>query len=116
MKRTPLVLQAEVGECGLACLAMVAGAHGLQTDLAALRARDAASLKGSTLAALMRLAQRLGLQARALRAEPHQLQRVALPCVLHWDLDHFVVLVAWRGGRARIHDPATGASWVEAAE
>jgi ATP-binding cassette subfamily B protein RaxB len=113
---TPLILQAEAAECGLACLAMVAGAHGLQTDHGALRARGGASLKGSTLAGLMRLAGAIGLQPRALRAEPAQLRRVALPCLLHWDLDHFVVLVGWRRGRAVLHDPACGVRLVDAAE
>jgi ATP-binding cassette subfamily B protein RaxB len=110
--RTPLILQSEAAECGLACLAMVAGAHGLATDLSTLRARGGASPRGSSLAALMRLADALGLQPRALRAEPAHLPHLALPCVLHWDLDHYVVLTGWRRGRARIHDPAAGARWV----
>ena len=38
-RRVPLVLQTEAAECGLACLAMVAGAHGLDTDLPALRSQ-----------------------------------------------------------------------------
>ena len=58
-RRTPVILQAEAAECGLACVAMVAGYHGHRIDLATLRARHAISLRGSTLADLMRLAGQL---------------------------------------------------------
>ena len=103
-----MILQTEAAECGLACLAMVAGAHGLQTDLPALRRRFALSLKGLTLADLVRMAGVLQLQGRALRAELEHLPQLRLPCVLHWDLNHFVVLVAVRRGQAIVHDPASG--------
>ncbi|MCJ1883129.1 peptidase domain-containing ABC transporter, partial [Pseudomonas nitroreducens] len=73
--RVPLVLQTEAAECGLACLAMVAGAHGLHTDLAALRRRFTVSLKGLTLADVVRMAEGLQLQSRALRAELNELDQ-----------------------------------------
>jgi len=106
--RVPLLLQTEAAECGLACLAMVASHHGLRIDLATLRQRFSLSTKGSTLADLVRMGGALHLNARPLRAEPAHLARLALPCILHWDLNHFVVLVAVRGGKAVIHDPARG--------
>ena len=106
--RVPVVLQAEAAECGLACLAMVAGAHGLDTDLPTLRQRFSLSLKGVTLAEMVRMADALQFNSRALRAEPQELAQVQLPCVLHWDLNHFVVLVALTRHGAVIHDPARG--------
>jgi ATP-binding cassette subfamily B protein RaxB len=107
--RVPLILQTEAAECGLACLAMVAGAHGLHTDLATLRQRFSLSLKGATLADLVRMAEGLQLHARALRAEMEEIPQLQLPCVLHWDMNHFVVLVAIKGQELLIHDPARGA-------
>ena len=106
--RVPVLLQTEAAECGLACLAMVASAHGLQTDLATLRQRFSLSLKGVTLADLVRMADGLQLQSRALRAELDELTQLQTPCILHWDLNHFVVLVSVRRGVATIHDPAQG--------
>lgn len=106
--RVPVVLQAEAAECGLACLAMVAGAHGLDTDLPTLRQRFSLSLKGVTLAEMVRMADALQFNSRALRAEPLELAQVQLPCVLHWDLNHFVVLVALHRDEAVIHDPGRG--------
>jgi ATP-binding cassette subfamily B protein RaxB len=69
LNRVPLILQTEAAECGLACLAMVAGAHGLATDLPTLRQRFSLSLKGVTLADLVRMADALQFNSRALRAE-----------------------------------------------
>jgi ATP-binding cassette subfamily B protein RaxB len=106
--RVPLVLQTEAAECGLACLAMVAGAHGLHTDLAALRRRYTVSLKGLTLADVVRMAEGLQLQSRALRAELDELDQLQTPCILHWDLNHFVVLVSVKRGVVTLHDPAHG--------
>ncbi len=106
--RTPLILQSEAAECGLACLAMVAGHHGHRIDLATLRARHNVSLRGSTLASLLQLAGELQLNPRPLRLEMEQLPALKLPCLIHWDLNHFVVLVRCRGERLTIHDPAVG--------
>jgi ATP-binding cassette subfamily B protein RaxB len=115
-KRLPVVLQTEAAECGLACLAMVAAHHGLRTDLPTLRRRFALSLKGATLADLIRMAGALQLNARPLRAELDHLPQLALPCVLHWDLNHFVVLAAVRRGVAEIVDPAHGVRRMKLAE
>ncbi|MFO1326375.1 MAG: peptidase domain-containing ABC transporter [Rubrivivax sp.] len=107
-RRVPVLLQTEAAECGLACLAMVASAHGLETDLTALRRRFSVSMKGMTLADLVRLADALNLQSRAVRAELDELAQLQTPCILHWDLNHFVVLVSVNRGVAVIHDPAHG--------
>lgn len=106
--QTPLILQTEAAECGLACLAMIAGYHGHTIDLATLRAQHAVSLRGSTLADLMRLAGQLKFAPRPLRLELEHLPELKLPCVLHWDFSHFVVLTRVRGDRVTLHDPATG--------
>ncbi len=106
--RVPLILQTEAAECGLACLAMVASALGHRTDLPSLRRRFSLSSKGVMLGDLVRMADALQLQSRALRADLDELPQLQTPCILHWDLNHFVVLVAYRRGVAVIHDPARG--------
>jgi ATP-binding cassette subfamily B protein RaxB len=106
--RMPVILQTEGAECGLACLAMVASALGAHYDLAQLRTRFSLSLKGATMADLVRMGADLGLASRALRAEPAHLAQLHLPCILHWDFNHFVVLAEVSGGNAVIHDPAHG--------
>jgi len=108
LRRLPLVRQAEATECGLACLAMVAGFHGYRTSLNALRLQFPVSLSGSTLSWLLTTAARMGLAGRPLRLGQDELCRLQLPAVLHWNLNHFVVLRAVRGDRCVIHDPARG--------
>ena len=115
-RRLPVILQTEAAECGLACLAMVAAHHGLYSDLPTLRQRFSVSLKGTTLADLVRLGGQLQLNARALRAEMEHLPELAMPCVLHWDLNHFVVLKEVSRGVAVIHDPARGVRRLPLAE
>ena len=115
-RRLPMILQTEAAECGLACLAMVAAHFGLNSDLPTLRQRFSVSLKGATLADLVRIAGRLQLNSRALRAEMEHLPDLAMPCVLHWDLNHFVVLKEVRRGMAVIHDPARGVRRLALAE
>lgn len=110
-RRTPFVPQAEAAECSLACLAMVAGHHGLRTDLATLRQRFSLSLKGTTLVQVMQMAEELGFNVRPLRLDLEELDQLPLPAILHWDLNHFVVLTRVSGsfGRRRYHinDPAS---------
>lgn len=115
-RRVPMLLQTEAAECGLACIAMVAAAHGLHTDLPTLRRRFSLSLKGASMGDLLRIAGELQLAPRALRAEPEHLAGLQLPCVLHWDMNHFVVLVAVQRGVAVIHDPGQGVRRLKLAE
>jgi len=115
-RRLPVVLQTETAECGLACLAMVASYHGLATDLPALRRRFSLSLKGATLSFLMQAAGQLELGSRPLRVELEELPLLRTPCILHWDLNHFVVLARADARRAVIHDPARGVRVLPMAE
>lgn len=87
-----LLLQSEASECGLACLGMAASHYGYDSDLTDLRRRFSVSLKGATLAQLIRHAAAMHLSSRPLRVELADLSRVQLPCVLHWNLNHFVIL------------------------
>jgi ATP-binding cassette, subfamily B, bacterial CvaB/MchF/RaxB len=107
-RRTPLILQTETAECGLACLAMIAGRYGHRVDLPALRRRYNLSLRGTTLHDLIRMASTMRLATRALRAELPHLRRLRLPCILHWDHNHFVVLIGVGSRRMMIHDPGVG--------
>lgn len=107
-RQLPIVQQTEAAECGLACLAMISGYYGYDTDLASLRRRFALSGHGLTLKHLIEIASRMQLAARALRVDLPELKWLQTPCILHWDMDHFVVLRSIRGTKATFHDPAVG--------
>jgi ATP-binding cassette subfamily B protein RaxB len=107
-KHLPIILQSEISECGLASLAMIGVYYGHDVDLNGLRQRFAPSLKGTTLHDLMAMANALGFGCRALRVEMEHVEDLQLPCILHWDLNHYVVLKEVRRNRITIHDPARG--------
>jgi ATP-binding cassette, subfamily B, bacterial CvaB/MchF/RaxB len=107
-RKTPVILQTEAAECGVACLAMVANYFGFQTDLATLRRRYSVSIKGATLGHLITFAGDLKLTSRALRLDPDEMSQLKLPAVLHWELSHFVVLTEVNRKGIVIHDPARG--------
>ena len=107
-RRLPDIRQSETAECGLACLAMVAGYFGRHMDLAALRRRHPVSARGVNLRSLMGLAADLDLSTRPLRLEIDHLTRLKTPAILHWDMNHFVVLQRTSRRGLDIHDPAVG--------
>lgn len=104
----PVILQAEASECGLACLAMVAGYWGYTVDLHSLRQRFPVSIKGTTMLGLVRIATACSLQSRALSLDVDSLPDLATPCILHWNFNHFVVLKSVGRDSIVIHDPSTG--------
>ncbi len=107
-RRVPRLLQTEAAECGLACVGMVAGFHGHHQSLASLRGRFPVSLKGATLATLIHVAGQLGLASRPVKAGLGALSKLKLPCILHWEFNHFVVLTDINARSATLIDPASG--------
>jgi ATP-binding cassette subfamily B protein RaxB len=107
-RHVPVILQTEATECGLACLAMVAVSLGLDIDLPSLRLRFGLSRKGANFESLVSVAAALGLASRPLKLDMHNLRELRLPCILHWDMNHFVVLTSVSARRIVVHDPAVG--------
>ncbi len=106
--RLPLILQVEAAECGLACLGMVLGYHGYKTDLLTLRQQFNISLKGATLDQIIKMADKLHFSSRPIRLELDELKQLQTPCILHWNLNHFVVLKKVTNRHIYLHDPARG--------
>jgi ATP-binding cassette, subfamily B, bacterial CvaB/MchF/RaxB len=105
------VRQTEVAECGLACLAMVAGSHGLDVDIASLRRRFQPSMRGASLKTLIAMADAMGFNSRAVKLPLEELRSLHAPAVLHWDMNHYVVLEQVRGRKALIHNPDGRSRW-----
>lgn len=106
--KTPITLQTEATECGLACLSMISSFHGHKTNLIELRQKYSISSQGVTLKMLIEVAGGLNLSARALQLELEDTKQLQLPCILHWDMNHFVVLTSVSDKKYTIHDPAIG--------
>ena len=107
-KRVPVILQSEAAECGLACIAMIAQYYSDKRDLNTLRQSISVSLRGTTLKDVMRIASDLGFQTRAVKVEMEHLAQLSCPGILHWDMNHFVVLTKVTGKHIFVHDPALG--------
>jgi ATP-binding cassette subfamily B protein RaxB len=106
--RLPVMLQTEVAECGIACLAMIATYHGHEIDLITLRRRYPVSLRGTTLHQIIQTAEKMNYACRPLRLEIEEMDQLQTPCILHWDMNHFVVLKKVTKSGIVIHDPAQG--------
>ncbi|MTD42514.1 ATP-binding cassette domain-containing protein [Erwinia sp. CPCC 100877] len=116
IRKVPQVLQTESAECGLACLTMICRYYGMDVDLLNLRHRFGISSHGATLGLLVDIAGKVNLKNRALSLDLNEVRQLRTPCVLHWDMCHFVVLVSTRGNRFVIHDPAFGRRVIGLAE
>jgi ATP-binding cassette, subfamily B, bacterial CvaB/MchF/RaxB len=112
----PVIQQTEAAECGLACLAMISSYHGHRIDLNTLRRRHPVSLKGVTLRALIQVASQMHFACRPLRFELGQLRQLHLPVIVHWDMNHFVVLKSVTKRGIVVHDPASGERFFPIAE
>lgn len=107
-RRVPVVLQQSIAECGVACLAMVLGWFGREATLEECRERCGGGRDGVTAQALLEAARSFGLRARAFKLEPSQLGHVPLPAIVHWELDHFLVVERWSPTAVEVVDPASG--------
>lgn len=107
-KKLPVIKQDQFSECGHACVTMISNYHGHKIDLLSLRDIEAPSINGSSMLDLVRLFERLDFTTRAIRVELDELNHVQCPAVLHWNLNHFVVLKSVHRKYVVIHDPAAG--------
>ncbi|MDV5061990.1 peptidase domain-containing ABC transporter, partial [Vibrio diabolicus] len=103
-----MIYQSEAAECGLACLAMISNHFGYEVDMNSLRQRYPQTLKGATLEQLISIASELNLAGRAIKLNLEDLNKLKVPCVIHWDLNHFVVLKKVARKKVIIMDPAFG--------
>ena len=115
-KKLALVRQTESAECGVACLAMIADWHGHKISLRHLRIKFGITQHGMSLARLIECAELLQLSGRAVRLDLDELDQLSTPCILHWNLNHFVVLKSVKGNKVVLNDPANGVVHLALAE
>lgn len=107
-KKIPVILQSESAECGIACITMISCYYGLNIDLFNFRKRYGSPSQGFTLLSLSNNAERAGLKSRALSLDLDEINQLKLPCIIHWGMNHYVVLTKVRRSSFIIHDPALG--------
>jgi ATP-binding cassette subfamily B protein RaxB len=107
-RRVPFVAATEINECGLACLAAISEYFRGEFDLIDIRRFADHGGRGETMLGIRNVAERIGLASRAVRLEPRALSALAKPAILHWDMNHFVVLERVKRDGIVIMDPAAG--------
>jgi len=107
--RVPVIMQLEALECGAACLAMVMAYYRKWVPLEQARVDCGVSRDGSKAKNILLAARSYGFVANGYRAELEAIkEKVAYPCIIHWNFNHFVVLDGFKGNTAVINDPARG--------
>lgn len=112
MKRFPFRHQHDAMQCGVACLQMVCEWYGLELSFSEMERLCSSTAEGVSLLAMSRAAEKIGLHTTCGRFTVDMLRRIQLPCILHWNQNHFVVLYRIREKRHRmvycIADPGKG--------
>ena len=106
--KTPTILQMEATECGAASLSMIFAYYGKYLPLEQMRVETGVSRDGCNARNIMRAAKKYGLNCRGFRKEPEALKELPMPCIIHWNFNHFVVLEGFRGKSVYLNDPAVG--------
>lgn len=115
-KKTPTVFQMEATECGAASLSMIFAYFGKSLPLEQMRIETGVSRDGCNAGNIMRAAKRYGLACKGFRKEPDALRELEMPCIIHWNFNHFVVLEGFKtkgsGSKKKeyviLNDPAVG--------
>ncbi len=95
-------------ECGAACLGSVLAHYGRWVPLTELREKCEVSRDGSSAASILRAARHFGLDCRGLSVGAELLRQTAMPVVLFWQYNHFVILEGFDDNHYYLNDPATG--------
>ena len=106
--KTPTIFQMEATECGAASLAMICAYWGKHVPLEQMRVETGVSRDGCNARNIMRAAKRFGMECHGYRKEPEALKTLEMPCLIHWNFNHFVVLEGFKDEYAYLNDPAIG--------
>ncbi|MBQ9252440.1 MAG: NHLP family bacteriocin export ABC transporter peptidase/permease/ATPase subunit [Clostridia bacterium] len=107
-RKVPTILQMEATECGAASLSMIFAYFGKYLPLEQMRIETGVSRDGCNAANIMRAGKKYGLEVHGYRREPEDLKKLPMPCIIHWNFNHFVVLEGISGKHAYLNDPAVG--------
>lgn len=116
IRRIPQVPQIDEMDCGAASLAMVCRHFGRRVSLSYIRQLCHTSRDGTSLKAICHAATELGLAARSLKVSPRNLPDLAMPAIIHWEGNHWMVLYDVGDTHVRVADPALGARRIPRAE
>lgn len=108
--KVPIVMQMEALECGAACLCMILAYYNKWIPLEQVREDCGVSRDGSNAHNILMASKGYGLNAVGYKYEPEALREYGkFPCIIHWNMNHFMVVDGFRGNKVYLNDPAKGA-------
>lgn len=107
-KRVPELRQMSQVECGLACLAMILSYYGRKTSLSDIRMHYGVGRDGLSALGIVKAARSYGMRVRAISLQQNDFRFVALPAIVHWEFNHFLVVERWSRNYVYVVDPAQG--------
>ncbi len=114
--KTKPLLQREGVECGAVCLGIILNYYGRNISLIELRRQCGISRDGTNARKIIQTAREYGLKAKGFQKSLEYLKKLALPAIIFWNFNHFLVLEGFEGEYAYLNDPALGRRKVTLAE
>lgn len=108
MSRFTFYKQQDAMQCGIASLAMICHYHGVKYSLSELNKRCGSTIEGVSVQSISSTASNIGLESFAGLMDLNSLRKTVLPCILHWNQNHFVVLYKTSNKFFFVADPAKG--------
>lgn len=108
MKKFPIYIQADSKDCGPTCLKIVSRHYGKTINVQELRNLSETTREGSNLLFLSDAAEKIGFRTLGVKLNLERLEEAPLPCILHWNKEHYVVLYDIKKGSYFISDPGFG--------
>jgi len=116
MRSVPVILQMETVECGAVCLAMMLASYGRWLSMDEMRFACGVSRSGTSARGLQRAGNKFGLGIKGMKMSIEQLRTLKKPCIIHVDLNHFIVFRGFVGRLVKANDPATGVVYLNQEE
>ena len=108
MKKFINYIQADSKDSGPTCLKIIAKHYGKTINIQYLRDYSETTRSGSNLMLLSDAAEKIGFRTLGVKLSLEKIEEVSLPCILHWNKNHYVVLYKIKKGKYFISDPAFG--------
>lgn len=108
MKKFPNYIQADSKDCGPTCLKIISKHYGKTINIQELRNLSETTREGSNLLFLSDAAEKIGFRTLGVKLNLERLEEAPMPCILHWNKEHYVVLYDIKKGQYFISDPGFG--------
>jgi ATP-binding cassette subfamily B protein len=108
MKTLPHYTQHDAMDCGPTCLRMVAAFYGKHYSLEGLREKSFITREGVSMLGISEAAEKIGFRSICVQVGYEKLQEAPLPCIIHWNQQHFVVVYKLNDRYVWVADPGAG--------